>query len=1127
MTIENDETLRMYMEESQEHLADIENDLLAMEQGGAAIDEDLVNKVFRAAHSIKGGAGFMGLNNIKALSHKMENVLGMIRSREMAPNPEVVNILLLASDALRNLIANAVQSNDIDVSEHIDALVRCAEGTLPAEDTQGTSQKVDIALPNGEVVFSPAEHEIRRARQEGKFVYLAEFDLMHDVHEKGKTPLDVLRELEKTGFIIEAKMNMADVGTLEEHTIPDRLPFMVLYATLLDPTVVNTLFKIDGQHVFEIGEDLKVRAVEEAVPADSTATEPVGQDEPTEAVVDEDAALQALDDVVRESVSQKLSVPDERTGRALGEPEEALFSVHDAQQALQAPAMGSRAKTDVKINEPVTKSPDMETSLRVHVSLLDALMNLAGELVLVRNQLLRAIESEDARTVQLGGQRLDLITSEIQEAIMLTRMQPIGNVFNKFQRVVRDLARSLAKQVTLIIDGSEVELDKTIIEAISDPLTHLVRNAADHGIETPEDRIKAGKKPTGIIHLRAFHEAGQVNIEISDDGRGIDGNRLAEAAVSKGLITEDQVRMMSDKEKVHLIFLPGFSTAERITDVSGRGVGMDVVKTNLDKLGGDVDIDSEPGKGAKVRIKLPLTLAIIPSQIVTLGKDRYAIPQVNMDELLRIPAAQIQERIEKVGDAEVVRLRGRLLPLLKLSEILGIESLFVDPGDGRRKADRRKNIADRRSFEKAVETENSKSEAQRPGGMSEGHLSGEALEKDVRGSKEPTTEIPGQAMHPGDRRTRSERRYHAESAVNIVVVSAGPLKYGLVVDNLHDSEEIVVKPLGRHLKHCKGYAGATIMGDGRVALILDVANLVQMAGLTSLENTERAAEVEKEAAAAVKARRDMQSLLVFRGAEDEQFAVTLSQVERIEKIKAADVEQIGGKRIIKYRGGSLPLFSIDQVAQVKPLADKDDLLVIVFIVGGREIGLLAIGPVDATDVSVEIDDTTLKQPGIMGSAIVRDHTTQFIDIYSMVETLNPGWFKNKPAVETAHGSFPTLLIVEDSNFFRNQVKSFVEDAGYDVLDAQDGVVAWNILDERGDEITLVVTDIEMPNMNGFELTKKIRADERFKAMPVIALTTLAGDANVARGKEVGIDDYQTKLDREKLLESIQVHSKGR
>ena len=832
MSIENDETLQMYVEESQEHLADIESDLLAIEQGGADIDEELVNKVFRAAHSIKGGAGFMGLTNIKELSHKIENVLGMVRSREMVPNPEVVNILLLASDALTNLMSNVVESNDIDVSEHIEALVRLAEGALPEEGKDSMSNMVDIGFPDDKVVFSVAEFDLQQARAGGKFVYLVEFDLIHDVHEKGKTPLDVLRELEKTGLILEAEMKVEGVGSLEEETLTNRLPFLILYSTLLDPSVVNTLFQINDEHIFEIGEDLKTRPIGEAAATEPTASEAIAE-ESTEAPSEEDAALEEI-----EALETQTSAPAEaKASQEKTSPpaQKETMPVESPSVKEQSPApIPPPQVTSEEKKEPVAKGAEMETSLRVNVSLLDSLMNLAGELVLGRNQLLRAIESHDMRTIQLGGQRLDLITSELQEAIMLTRMQPIGNVFNKFQRVVRDLARSLQKQVELVIEGSEVELDKTIIEAISDPLTHLVRNSADHGIEIPDERLKAGKKPTGTINLRAFHEAGQVNIEIYDDGKGIDGNKLTDSAISKGLITEEQGRMLSDKEKLHLIFLPGFSTAEQITDVSGRGVGMDVVKTNLDRLGGVVDIDSEPGKGTKVRIKLPLTLAIIPSQIITVGEDRYAIPQVNMDELLRIPASQIQERIEKVGDAEVVRLRGHLLPLLKLSEILGIDSLFMDPDDGVEKTDRRKSIADRRGQDETIGGDSASTDGQEFENTVESKSPGEAPDEQPNHVEQQTTDRP----HPiaqRDRRKKTERRYHAESAVNIVVVSTGPMKYGLVVDKLHDSEEIVVKPLGRHLTQCKGYAGATIMGDGRVALILDVGNLVQMAGMVSVE----------------------------------------------------------------------------------------------------------------------------------------------------------------------------------------------------------------------------------------------------------------------------------------------------
>jgi two-component system chemotaxis sensor kinase CheA len=736
---------------------------------------------------------------------------------------------------------------------------------------------------------------------------------------------------------------------------------------------------------------------------------------------------------------------------------------------------------------------EQETSLRVHVSVLDQLMTLAGELVLSRNQLLQSITSGDHRGSETAGQRIDLITSELQEAIMLTRMQSIGNVFNKFPRVVRDLAQTLGKQTELTLEGKDVELDKTIIEAIGDPLTHLVRNSVDHGIEAPSVRQQAGKNPTGQIYLKAYHEAGQVNIEISDDGKGLDGNRLAVKAVEKGLITEDQAKLMSTREKVNLIFLPGFSTAEKITDVSGRGVGMDVVKTNLDQLGGIIDIDSEMGKGTTIRIKLPLTLAIIPCQIVLTGGERYAIPQVNLEELLRIPAEQVRNRIERVGNADVVRLRGNLLPLIRLADVIEVEAQYMDSNTGRRKPDRRKSIADRRSKKSPLIADE---------------------------SQENTEEVPVQERRKEDSHEPKERRFHADSALNIVVVSTGAMKYGLVVDELNDSEEIVVKPLGRDLKKCKGYAGATIMGDGRVALILDVSNLAQMAGLMSVEATSRAAEVAEAEMEANRASQDKQALLIFRNAEDEQFAAPLNLVERIEKIKQTDVENVGGKRVIKYRGGSLPLFSIDEVAAVKPLADLDNMLVIVFVVADREVGLLAMGPVDAQEINLTIDGTTLRQEGIMGSAIINDQTTLLVDIFEIVKTLNPQWFETPEMLQSEAGEAPTILFAEDSSFFRNQVKGSMEKEGFNVIEAEDGAIAWDLLQENADSVSLVVTDIEMPNMDGFSLTKQIKQSPAFSHLPVIALTTLAGEEDIAQGAKVGIDDYQIKLDREKLLNSI-------
>ncbi|MDY6970823.1 MAG: chemotaxis protein CheW [Thermodesulfobacteriota bacterium] len=1089
MSIEDDETLQVYIDESLEHLADIENDFLAIEGAGADIDEDLVNKVYRAAHSIKGGAGFMGLTNIKDLTHEMENILGRIRSRQMVPNAEIINILLLASDAVRSLLNDVGASNEADISQQLEALrsitldpaLRQEEDADPvSEEEAPVSEKdakepdpgmIDISFPDKEWAFAVAEESITDLRAGGKYIYLVEIDLIEDVHNKDTMLPDFLDEMSQTGMILAGKIDVDAAGTLEENQGPERLPFAVLFATILKPDDIDALFQIDRDHIYEVKEDQSVKSLAEPPPSEPTLSK------------------QELESGLTPA-SPPISDGLEGGGRK---------KAHDNVD-VQAESPGQPAGREMdRPGGPKTTAAD--TSLRVHVSLLDSLMTLAGELVLSRNQLLQSISSNDHRTSEIAGQRIDLITSELQEAIMLTRMQPIGNVFGKFPRVVRDMAKDLGKEIELVIEGKDVELDKTIIEAISDPLTHLVRNSVDHGIETPDERSRSGKVPKGTVLLRAYHEAGQVNIEISDDGKGIDGNKLAATAADKGLITEDQAKVMSDKEKVNLIFLPGFSTAKKVTDVSGRGVGMDVVKTNLDKLGGVVDIDSEPRKGATIRIKLPLTLAIIPSQIISTGGERYAIPQVNMEELFRIPADQVKDRIERVGDADVVRLRGKLLPLIRLADVIGTERTYFDEKEEAETKDRRENIADRRS--------------RKSPGITQGRQNGERPE-----SEDATFRTQNAQFTP---RNPEDRRYRAESAVNIVVVSTGALKYGLVVDQLHDSEEIVVKPLGRHLKHCKGYAGATIMGDGRVALILDVAGLSRMAELTSVEGTDRAAEVKGDI---IKTKEDAQSLLIFRSAEEEQFSVPLGLVSRIEKTKRENLELVGGKKVMQYRGESLPLVAIDDVANVKPLRDTEDLLVIVFVIVGREVGLLATAPVDAAEVSVQFDETTLKQPGIMGSAIIDGYTTLMLDIFGLVETSNPDWFAEREATPASNEKTATILYAEDSKFFRTQVKGFIEEDGYNVLEAEDGLMAWDLLQEHAGEISLVVTDMEMPNLDGFGLAERIKGDDRFSHVPVIGLTTLAGDKDMAQGKEVGIDDYQIKLDREKLLESIHYYLEG-
>ncbi|WP_287125782.1 chemotaxis protein CheW [Desulfobacter sp.] len=1064
---EDDETLQMYIEESLDHLADIESDLLTIEEGGANIDLDLVNNVFRAAHSVKGGAGFMGLTTIKNLAHHLENVLGMIRNRELIPDSEKISILLKGFDELESLLKHIQTSNEVDISVHVQALENITSVSAPAQEAgqqeiqegKQTEALADIALKDGRKFQQVPLKTIEISKTEGKNLFLIEYDLISDFQQKSKKPMEVLSNLAKTGTVIETRIDTDGAGMLSDAGMPGKIPFQIVFASIIEYDMAETLFGVANRYIHIITDDM----ISESAGSAGEIPPPLPQ--PVEPVT-----------ATPQSAVMAKPTPVASPAPAVAKPQD--------KPAVKETTVTNSQEKDLGIGGKP------QSSLRVNVGLLDTLMNLAGELVLSRNQLLQGVNASNVKATELSSQRIDMITSELQEAIMRTRMQPIANILNKFTRVVRDLSHQLGKSIELEIEGKDVELDKTILESINDPLTHLVRNSVDHGIETPMEREQMGKNGTGKIILKAFHDAGQVNIVISDDGRGLNPDKIASSALEKGLISESRVAEMSDKQKTELIFLPGFSTAKEVTDVSGRGVGMDVVVTNIEALGGIIELDSTPGQGTDIQIKLPLTLAIIPSQITSVGNERYAVPQVNLNELLRIPASQIKEKIEKVGDAEVVRLRGELLPLLNLADMLGIERTFVDPETGEEREDRRIRLSDRRS----------------------------------------RVHIPGKAPDSGDKtesetkRAKGDRRYHAASAINIAVVSAGAFKYGLVVDQLHDSEEIVVKPVGRHLKKCTAYAGATIMGDGKVALILDISNLAQMAELSAVaEASQNAAKAAKNEEAA---RGDKVALLTFKNNEKEHFAAPLSIVERIERIKTSDIEQIGNRKVVQYRGGSLPLYELSQVTNVEQLPKRDQQEVIVFKVKDRELGLMVTPPVDAQEVVLNIDSSTLKQPAISGSMIINNHTTLLVDIFELVKILNPDWFdaEAKAAATMAEDGEKIILFAEDSAFFRNQVKKFMEEDGFKVIEAEDGLIAWELLKERVDDIDLVVTDLEMPNMDGFEFTKRIKSDPIYSHLGVIALTSLASEAHIEKGRSAGIDEYEIKLDREKLMSVIRKYT---
>ena len=573
-----------------------------------------------------------------------------------------------------------------------------------------------------------------------------------------------------------------------------------------------------------------------------------------------------------------------------------------------------------------------ESTIRVDVGLLDKLMNLVGELVLARNQVLQFTNKVKDSSFQATSQRLNLITTELQEGVMKTRMQPIDNIWSKFPRTVRDVALSCGKQVSVEMEGKDTELDKTIIEAIKDPLTHLVRNSVDHGIETSEVRRAAGKNPAGRLYLRAFHEGGHVNIEISDDGAGLDTERIRRKAVEKSLITAEQAARMSEREITNLIFLPGFSTAEKVSNVSGRGVGMDVVKTNIEKIGGTVDVQSTAGAGTTVRMKIPLTLAIIPALIVTSGGDRYAIPQVSLVELVRLDAEQRAKGIEMVHGAPVHRLRGRLLPLVY-------------------------------------------------------------LDRELDGSGKPSP-----AASPGGGKNTNQ-----SDAVNIVVLQADDRQFGLVVDQINDTEEIVVKPLGKQLKGVSAFAGATIMGDGKVALILDALGLAQRANVVG-EVRERAT-AEKGGVSPTQAKTgNRQTLLLFQPGSSGRMAIPLSLVARLEEFERSQVEQAGQQEVVQYRGQILPLIRVANVVLPSSATASDlpaglngaarlPLQVVVYAEHGRSVGLVVERILDIVEQEMVLEHPA-RHAGILGSLLVQQRVTDLLDVQSVVRSALPSFFEN-------------------------------------------------------------------------------------------------------------------------------------
>ncbi|MDD7403904.1 MAG: chemotaxis protein CheA [Butyribacter sp.] len=692
--------LEIFIDETKEHLQTLSDQLMILEQEPE--NEDTINEIFRAAHSLKGMAGTMGFKRMQRLTHDMENVFQEIRSGNMKVQPELVDVLFRGLDALEAYLAEIMETANEGTEENeeiintLNAIAEKATGKSSGKTEEKVPEQKEKKADADEAKYKEihiSDYEkgtFDKAKKQNQNIFGITVYLQDTCILKAARAFLVFKALEDLGEVMKAVPNVQDIE--------------------------DEKFDMDFSIIFFTQESLeKVKSTIESVSEIKKAV--VG---PYDIILDESA----------EAVKEESSVSDKKAETAENSQAEGAASKQPAKKA--APKQASQK----------TSKPAVGRTVRVDIEKLDVLMNLVSELIIAKNGLVSMSSANESRNDSGFNEQieyLESVTTNLHESVMKVRMVPIESVVNRFPRMIRDLNKKLGKKMELHMTGEETELDRTVIDEIGDPLQHLLRNAADHGLESNEERVALGKDEVGHIYLDAYQDGNNVNIEVRDDGGGINVEKVKNKAIEKGTITPEQAEVMTDKEIIDLLFQPSFSTAEKITDVSGRGVGLDVVKTKIEGLGGNIECRSVLGEGSSFIIRLPLTLAIIQALMVELGKEKYAIPLGSIQTIEDIPFSDVKH----VQTKEVINLRGSVIPLIHLDQLLGVE--------------------------------------------------------------------------PGD--------FEPES-LTVVIVKKGDRQAGLVVDNLIGQQEIVIKSIGDYIHCSKLIGGATILGDGEIALILEVNTLV-------------------------------------------------------------------------------------------------------------------------------------------------------------------------------------------------------------------------------------------------------------------------------------------------------------
>ncbi len=1010
-----DDLLNEFLTETMENIDVVDVELVTLEQDPT--NKPILDNIFRLVHTIKGTCGFLGLPRLETVAHAGENVLGKYRDGELVVTSDSVTLILAALDRIKEILAALEETQEEPDGDDSDIITQlnhvAAGGEVGVAAPAAEKAEEDITLPEITQSQSNLPGQVSLEELEAAFAAAPGPD---DEDDEDEDEEEVVEKAEVEDLL--TRIGGSEAVKVIIHLFHNRI--------LADASVKGLM---DGVNTRDSKEKMSsfftacLAGKEESGPSISAAFSPFISHAIT---VDQNEIVAKLLFSVLEEVDLSSLDADAVMAKY---SDVAVNILEEAGKNTRAQTKKSeKDKTAIKAKSGEASIANQ--SIRVNVQVLEDLMTMVSELVLTRNQLMQLLRNSNDSEFSIPLQRLSQCTTELQEGVMKTRMQPVGNAWAKLPRIIRDLQLELGKKIDLQMLGADTELDRQVLEMIKDPLTHMVRNSADHGIEMPADRLAAGKKETGTVRLNAFHEGGHIIIEITDDGAGLPVEKLKAKALKNELATQEELDEMSDNQIQKFIFHPGFSTAEVVTAVSGRGVGMDVVRTNIEKIGGTVDLKSIEGKGSSFSIKIPLTLAIVSALIVKCGQEKFAIPQISVLELVRA-SKDSEHSIEYINDTPVLRLRDRLLPLVRLGEILDLN-----------------------------EPENDGSKAKED---------------------------------------------------YIVISQVGTFTFGIVVDQVFDTEEIVVKPVAPILRNLQTFAGNTILGDGKVIMILDPNGIVSQISGNMNDTADFGVEEEKLAA------RDdeREAILLFSAGENRHRAVPLSLVSRLEEIDVKEIEKSDDKPVFQYRGRLMPLLGVDGSCQIK---EEGRQQVLVFADGEKTMGLAVDEILDILEDEIDIELSSAIE-GQVGTAVINGNATEIIDVAYYIEKAFGSLGSSSTSGHLGRNTRSHLLLIDDSKFFLNMIKPILSAAGHKIT-AVDSAAAALKLRDKGHDFDLIVCDIEMPDMDGFHFAEKVREGGIWQRAPMIALSSHQTPRDFARGREAGFDDYVVKLDRDTLMATI-------